>query len=504
MKKTTGLIALLCAAAAFTGVARAGISFGVSEDRARTADPAAFFAALGDVGLTQNRASLDWDPAAPDVIPGQDQIAAWLPLAQARGVRVIFSVAATGNRDLSTAPARAQFAAWVAHIAQTFPQVKDFVVGNEPNQPYFWQPQFDEAGHPLSAAAYEPVLAATYDALKAVNPTINVIGIGLSPRGNDNPLARSNISRSPVRFLHDLGLAYRASNRTKPLMDELAYHPYPAKNTDLPETGYAWPNAGLSNLDRLKQAVWDAFNGTPQPTFEDAPYHGFMPPLRLELDELGWQVAIPPSLAGLYFGTESIPTIDEATQAQDYVDSIAMAECDPAVASLNFFLLVDEPDLSRWQSGLERIDGSHRPAYDAVKQAIAQTHGDCQGAPVVWRHSAQISFPFVNWGSLTRVRTVRTTRWSIVAGAREEATFRAGVFKSGTSRATIAKALTTGRPKPVLAATGLIKEKNRVVRFPARRLKRGRYVFAIRLVATMNPKRATQLVSRRFAVGMRR
>ena len=141
------------------------------------------------------------------------------------------------------------------------------MIGNEPNQPYFWLPQFDEAGRPLSAAAYEPVLAESYDALKAVDSTINVIGIGLSPRGNDNPSARSNKSRSPIRCLHDLGVAYRASGRAKPLMDELGYHPYPAKNTDAPSVGYTWPNAGLPNLDRLKQSVWDAFNGTAQPTF---------------------------------------------------------------------------------------------------------------------------------------------------------------------------------------------------------------------------------------------
>jgi hypothetical protein len=501
MKRIAGLIALLCATGALTGAARAGISFGVSEDRARGIDPVGFFATLGDVGLTQNRASLTWDPAAPDVIPAQDQIQAWLPQAQAAGVRIVFSVGATSPRDLSAAGAPAQFAAWVAHISQTFPQVKDYVVGNEPNQPYFWQPQFDQAGHPLSAAAYEPVLADTYDALKALDPTIDVIGIGLSPRGNDNPYARTNISRSPVRFLHDLGVAYRASGRVRPLMDELAYHPYPAKNTDAADVGYPWPNAGLVNLDRLKQAVWDAFNGTAQPTFEETPYDSFAPPLRLQLDELGWQVAIPPPLAGLYYGTETIPSVDEVTQAQNYVQAMSLAECDPAVASLNFFLLVDEPDLSRWQSGLERIDGTHRPSYDAVKQTIAQTHGDCQGTPAVWRHSTQVYLPFARWGNLKHARPLRTTRWSFVAGAREEATFRAGIFKAGTSRKAIARALAGRRPKPLLSASGMIKAKNRVVVFPARRLKRGRYIFAIRLQATMNPARTTQLVSRAFRVG---
>jgi hypothetical protein len=111
-----------------------------------------------------------------------------------------------------------------------------------------------------------------------------------------------------------------------------------------------------------------------------------------------------------------------------------------------------------------------------------------------------VVLPSVNWGNLSRPRSRRTTRWSFVAGAREEAAFKAGIFKGGTSRATIARALSKGRPKPVLAASGLIKAKNRVVRFPSRRLKPGRYVFAIRIQATMNTRRTTQLVSRVFRV----
>ena len=87
-----------------------------------------------------------------------------------------------------------------------------------------------------------------------MNPSINVIGVGLSPRGNDNPFAKDNVLTSPVRFLHDVGLAYRASKRTKPLMDELGFHPYPNQNNDPPLKGYPWPKAGIPNLDRIKQA----------------------------------------------------------------------------------------------------------------------------------------------------------------------------------------------------------------------------------------------------------
>ena len=241
----------------------------MTEDAGKTGDGgAAFFATLNDVGLKVNRVSINWDAANPTTIGGQAEIAAWLPQAQAAGTRIIFAVSPLKATDLTATPdAKTKFASFVTLLATTFPMVKDYVIGNEPNQPRFWAPQFSPTGKPLAAAQYLPVLAASYDALKAVDPTINVIGVGLSPRGNDQPLGKSNVSRSPVRFLHDLGVAYRASHRTKPLMDELAFHPYPQPATRAAERR-ATPGrtAGLANLDRIKQAVWDAFNGTAQPT----------------------------------------------------------------------------------------------------------------------------------------------------------------------------------------------------------------------------------------------
>ncbi len=502
MTRISGLIACACAALALAGGAQGGLAIGVSDDGGKS-NPTSFFKTLKDIGLTQNRISIGWDPAKPTTIPGQAAIAAELPLAQAAGIRVVFLVGPKSARDISSsASAPAAFASFVGQVAKAFPQVKDYVIGNEPNQPYFWLPQYSAEGKPLSAVAYEPVLARSYDALKTVNPAITVIGVGLSPRGNDNPNAKSNISRSPVRFLHDLGAAYRASGRTKPLMDELAFHPYPLKNTDPPGVGYAWPNAGLTNLDRIKQAVWDAFHGTAQPTLPETGVSTFTPPLRLELDEIGWQVAIQPALAGFYTGTETIPTIDETTQAAYYANAITTAECDPTVSSLSFFLLEDEPQLSHWQSGLERANGSHRPSYTSVKQTIADTKGNCQSTPTAWNHTAKIVSPLVSWGDLTRVRSPRTTRWSFRVGAQEEAVFRAAIFKAGTSRRTIAKRLIRGSPKGALAVVaGRIKAKKRVVTFPARRLKRGRYVFAIRMQATMNPSRVSVYVSSAFRVG---
>jgi hypothetical protein len=286
-------------------------------------------------------------------------------------------------------------------------------------------------------------------------------------------------------------------------MDELAFHPYPSTSRDSVTTGYVWPNAGMPNLDRIKQAVWDAFHGTAQTPFAE-PGKTFAKPLLLDLDEVGWQVGVLPALAPLYSGVENGPTIDEATQAQIYGDLIKQAACDPTVRLLNFFHLEDELDLKTWQSGLIRADGSHRPSYDAVKAMIALTHGDCQAAITPWVHAPGVVSPFASWGSLSKPLKSKRSRWSFLARAGEEATFRAGIFKAGPAKAVLGRRLATGRPKPVLSATGTIKAKGRVVYFPIRKLKPGRYVYVIRMVSTMNPQRSTVLASKTFRVGSSR
>jgi hypothetical protein len=511
VRKTRGLLLFACAllACVVAGTARAALQVGVTEDAGKTGgdNGATFFATLDDVGLKVNRVSVNWDPANPTTIPGQADIAAWMPQAQAAGVRILFAVAPHSPKDLTTSPKTRipQFAAFLTQLAQTFPTVKDYVIGNEPNQPRFWGPQYGPTGKPLAAAQYLPVLAASYDALKAVDPTINVVAVGLSPRGNDKPFAKSNSSRSPVRFLHDLGVAYRASKRTKPIMDELAFHPYPQPQQGPPTVHYAWPTAALADLSRIKQAVWDAFGGTGQPTFAETG-KASTKPLRFDLDELGWQVAPLPALASLYTGTEtaSLVPVSEQAQADYYAATIRMLECDSSVRMVNFFHLVDESDLDRWQSGLERIDGSHRPSYDSVKQTIAQTGGTCHGASVVWRHATGVMLPSAAWGSLA-LQPSAHTKWRFTARAGEEAAYVAGVFKAGASKAVLAKQLANGRPKAVLLAKGTVPgPSKKVVAFQQHRLKPGSYVYAIRLSATMNPRRTSVLVSRPFRVGSRR
>jgi hypothetical protein len=494
--------------------AHGAVRFGVTEDAGKYADDggATFFPTLTDLGMTQNRITVFWDPAHPAEIQEKAFLDRSLPVAAANHVQIVFSVQPRHPTDVTSTPGGAlAFASYAALLARTYPQVKRFVIGNEPNQPRFWRPQFSPGGREVAAAAYEQILALSYDALKTVDPTIDVIGLGLSPRGNDDPHARSNVSTSPVRFIHDLGVAYRASGRTLPIMDELAFHPYPnpSSGNDPLMKGYQWPNAGVPNFARIKQAVWDAFAGTAQPTFAE-PGAGDLaapdaPPLTLFLDETGWQATIPPSERSAYTGRENSKTVSEATQARIYGDLVRFVECDPSVSALDLFHLADESDLDRFQSGLVRADGTHRPSYDAVKSAIAETGGLCSGLDASWRHSTAVAGAAAEFGAAHG-----RGRFGFGMSAKETAGFSAGIFRAGgrrvseSDRGAIDAALASGGSAPGLVAhaSGAVRAywPSRVV-FPTRSLAPGWYVYAVRFAASMNPSRSTLLVGLPFRAG---
>jgi hypothetical protein len=430
-----------------------------------------FFDSLTELGMRENRVSIAWDPEAPTTIQRQQELELYVTLATLRGVRVVFAVAPAKARSITAAPRNAgQYAAFLQQLARAFPAVKDYVIGNEPNQPRFWQPQFGRRGDPLSPTAYYSLLARSYDALKAVDRTIAVIGVGLSPRGNDQPRARDNVSISPVRFINGVGKAYRRAGRKKPIMDELGFHPYPDRDTDPLMKGYRWPNAGVPNLNRIKQAFWDAFRGTAQPVFREGRGRGSM---TFRLDELGWQVRVVSSAAAAYHGRESVRTTNESSQSGIYNQAIRYLACDASVRSVLFFLLRDEPDLERWQAGLVRADNSRRPSFDAVKAGIAQTGGRCPGRMRSWRHSTTVAGAKVRFPK-TRVLPARRLTLALVANAQEDAQVEASLYR-GSRR--------------VLRQRAAIKAyRSRIVRM-SNRFRPGRYTFKVTLRATMNPAR---------------
>src|ERR671925_2419952 len=360
MRKAAAALACVLGALVFAGAA-SSTTIGVADDAGKYAEDsgASFFSMLNDLGMTENRIAVFWDPAKPTTIVDQAFLDRAVPQATQHGIEVMFAIYPLKARALVDTPNGIElFAQYAAKVAQRYPQVRKVICLNEGNQPRFQQPQFDDAGNGISGFVQEQAMAACYDALKAVDPNITVIAFGLSPRGNDDFDAPSNVSHSPIRFLKEVGDAYRASGRTKPIADDLSVHCYPNVNTDAPSVGYVWPKVGCVNLDRFKQAWWDAFHGTAQPLFREAGDTGPGPYVRIFVDEVGYQARVAPEKASLYTGAENVPLIDEATQGSYYAQLIAMMACEPSVALLNFFHAVDETSLPAWQSGVVLPDGT--------------------------------------------------------------------------------------------------------------------------------------------------
>jgi len=377
-----------------------GADIGANDDSAKHADDGgvAMYGDMAGLGLRQTVIGVRFKPSESVVIQDKQFLDRVIPNAVASGLRVVLAVYPYPPKEIEAGlGSPSLFAAYVGVLASIYPQVKQFVIGNEPNQPAFWRPQFDSAGANVSAPSFGPYLAAAYDALKSVDAEISVVGVGLSPRGNDRPDARNNISTSPVRFLRALGVWYRKSGRTRPLMDAFSFHPYPNQATDPLERGYAWPNAGFANLDRLKQALWDAFHGTAQPTTVEG--------LRLHLDEVGWQVDTSGRLG--YHGFENVPVTDELTQAAIYDQLIRQAACDPDIAEVSFFGFRDDGLRTGFQAALQRTDGSARPAAAAVRAAIAETQDGCAEPELRWEPGAEVVGAEVAVGALASEVTAR-------------------------------------------------------------------------------------------------
>jgi hypothetical protein len=407
MWRITAVLACACTALVLAGAA-SSTTFGVADDAGKYAEDggAVFFNMLTDLGMTENRIAVFWDPSNPSTIVDQAFLDRAIPQAMQRGIDVIFAIYPLKARALADTPNGVQlFADYAAKVAQRYPYVRKIICLNEGNQPRFHQPQFDDAGNGISGFVQEQAMAACYDSLKTVDPGIDVIAFGLSPRGNDDFDAVSNVSHSPIRFLKEVGEAYRASGRTKPIADDVSIHCYPNLNTDAPSVGYAWPKVGCVNLDRFKQAWWDAFHATAQPLFRetsqtDGPF------VRIFVDEVGYQARIAPEKSSLYTGAENVPAIDEATQGTYYAQLIALMACDPNVALLNFFHAVDETSLPAWQSGVVLPDGTRRASYATVKGALGANQ-QCHGNLVQWRHSERLVGASASFKALPRSFVVR-------------------------------------------------------------------------------------------------
>jgi len=368
----TRITALVAAALLFAPAARAGgptILLGATEDAVRSANPAVAQAQmdlLAAAGFRAVRISQVWTPGDTAVSVSDAAILRNVFTAAKRdGVDVLVSVLNFGSRTTPLTDAdQADFAAYAASVVRTA-HVHRLIVGNEPNLNRYWLPQFDDSGADVAAPAYERLLATTYDAVKAVDPTVEVIGGALAPHGGD-VAGTGRDTHSPTAFIHDLGAAYVASGRVLPIMDALALHPYEDNSSVAPTAG-VHPNTttiSLADYDKLVALLGATFDGTGQAGST----------LPIYFDEFGVESQIPVAKQQLYSGVEPTTTkpVPEPTQAAYYRQAIQLAFCEPNVRGLFLFHGIDETALSAWQSGLYYADDTPKSSLAPVRLALEE------------------------------------------------------------------------------------------------------------------------------------
>ena len=317
-------------------------------------------AGFGALGITSY-----WDPGRS--APTAAELAVLRDTARradARDVRVFLAVFHRGSATTPlTAGARAQFAAYVGAIVRGVPQVRDVIVGNEPNLNRFWLPQFGRDGSNASAPAYFALLTQAFRAVKDADPAVRVWAGALAPRGSDRPNGVRQ-TQSPGAFIRGLGEAYRASGLARPPLDGFAFHPYPESSSTPPDLPHPNPRSktiGLADVERLQEELRGAF-GTDLPVL---------------YSELGVETAIPPAKRALYTGTEVARPVDEATQADFYRRALELAACQEGVVGMLLFHSHDEPALTGFQSGVYYVDGQPKTSLPGVRDAIRSASDGC-------------------------------------------------------------------------------------------------------------------------------
>jgi hypothetical protein len=336
MRVLLAVLALACAlfVSVETAGAARGVQFGIQDDAwlefgpGRLADRVA---KLDNLGLDVVRVTLNWyraEPRAGRYSWGRsDRL---LRALRARGLQPVVTIWGTpgwanGGKAPNTAPLRASdFQRFAEAAAERYPYVRQWIMWNEPNKASWLKP--------TSPRTYVTrILNPGYRGVKAVIRRAQVAGGVTGPRGGRGGM-------SPVDFI-------KGMDRAGARLDAYAHHPYPVFPGDTPYVGGCkCPVLTMARLDRLLRIVGAAF-----------------PRARIWLTEYAYQTNPPdrfgvsPALAARYVG-EAARRVYTA----------------PKVDMLIHYLYRDEPDIARWQSGLETLQGKPKATLHATMFPLAQ------------------------------------------------------------------------------------------------------------------------------------
>ena len=337
---------ILTLAAAPHASAAPGVKFGLTDDAwlmngSGTLDQR--LAELDLLGVRVVRFTLRWDQIArtQPTTPADPADAAYdwssadpvLDGLKAHGIEVVLQLVGTpswanGGKASNYIPtSSAPFGAFATAAARQYPWVKRWVIWNEPNQVRWLRP--------TTATLYtirllNPAYAAIHTAIRGAQ----VAGGGTAPRGSTGGV-------SPLAWVAGMHAAHAR-------LDAYAHNPYPLDpKRETPLTGGCdhCTTVTMATIGRLVSLVGRDF-----------------PKARIWLTEYGYQSNPPDRLLG----------VSLALQARYIGEGAYAAYRAPKVDMLIHFLYRDEPNLSRFQSGLLTPTNAVKPAYAAYQLPLAQ------------------------------------------------------------------------------------------------------------------------------------
>jgi hypothetical protein len=378
-------LALLCAFAAaaaavfVTGTpASPGVQFGIHDDAWVLYGPGTLQQRLDQLqrlGVDVVRVSIHWNDvartkparalAANDPAYEWDAYDAVLKGLSARGIAPVVTLLGTpgwanGGARPNVVPSNStSFADFAYAAAKRYPFVRDWTVWNEPNQRL-------GLSTPSPKLYVTRLLNPAYAAIHRANKRAIVAGGVTAPRGNTGGVG-------PLAWIRGMKAAHAR-------IDAYAHHPYPARPTaETPFKG-GCPTCDtitMANLPRLLKEVRRDFGNKPVWLTEYA--YQTNPPDH-------W-LGVSPALQASYIGQSALRVYEQ-----------------PGVTMLIHFLVRDEPNIARFQSGLFTLGGVAKPAASAFPFPLAQ----------VSRTGSRVTV----WGQVRPRRGAQAYRLQVNAGGR--------------------------------------------------------------------------------------
>jgi hypothetical protein len=289
---------------------------------------------LQSLGVDLVRITLDWRATEPT--RGTYDWSTIDPVLQGlhdRQIQVLLTLYGTpgwanGGKAENWAPTdKTSFAAFAATVAKRYSFVRKWAIWNEPNQRRWLRP--------TSPTVYTQfLLNPAYAAIHRASPGSQVAGGATAPRGSTGGV-------SPLAWLAGMATA-------RARLDAYAHNPYPLDPGETPTSGGCnhCSTVTMATLDRLLTAVKRAFG----------------PSTRVWLTEYGYQTNPPDHLLGVSY----------ASQARYLAQAALKTYESPRVDVLIQYLVEDEPNPARWQSGLLTDTGLAKPAYETFRFPLTE------------------------------------------------------------------------------------------------------------------------------------